>query len=41
MDPERRLVAAVLTNRVYYGRDAGEILKFRVDLHRAIVEALG
>jgi serine-type D-Ala-D-Ala carboxypeptidase len=41
MDPTRRLVVSVLTNRVYYGRDAGEILKFRVDLHRAIVEAVG
>jgi len=27
----------VLTNRVYGGRDAGEIIPFRVDLHRAIV----
>jgi hypothetical protein len=30
-------VVAALTNRVYYGRDAGQILKFRVDLHRAVV----
>jgi CubicO group peptidase (beta-lactamase class C family) len=37
MDPERKLVVAVLTNRVYYGRDAGEIIQFRSDLHRAIV----
>lgn len=37
MDPSRNLVVALLTNRVYYGRNAGEILKFRVDLHRAIL----
>jgi len=40
MDPERDLVVAVCTNRVYYGRDAAGILGFRVALHRAIVEAL-
>ena len=40
MDPERDLTVAVCTNRVYYGRDAGGILAFRVALHRAIVEAL-
>jgi CubicO group peptidase (beta-lactamase class C family) len=38
IDPERKLVVSLLTNRVYYGRDAGEILKLRVALHRAIVE---
>jgi CubicO group peptidase (beta-lactamase class C family) len=38
IDPERSLVVAVCTNRVYYGRDAGGILEFRVRLHRAIVE---
>ncbi len=32
------LVVAVMTNRVYYGRDAAGILAF-ADLHRAIVEA--
>lgn len=37
IDPSRQLVVALLTNRVYYGRDAGEILKFRVDIHRSIV----
>lgn len=37
LDPERRLAVAVLTNRVYYGRDAGEIIQFRTELHRAIV----
>lgn len=40
VDPERDLVVAVCTNRVYYGRDAAGILAFRVALHRAIVEAL-
>jgi CubicO group peptidase (beta-lactamase class C family) len=38
IDPERKLVVSLLTNRVYYGRDAGEIIKLRVALHRAIVE---
>lgn len=38
MDPARKLVVAVLTNRVYYGRDAAKITQFRVKLHRAIVE---
>lgn len=40
IDPSRDLVAACLTNRVYYGRAAGGILEFRVALHRAIVAAL-
>ena len=40
IDPKRELVVAALTNRVYYGRDAGGILLFRVDLHRAIVQAI-
>jgi CubicO group peptidase (beta-lactamase class C family) len=40
VDPRRELVVACLTNRVYYGRDAGGILAFRVALHRAIVEAV-
>ncbi len=37
IDPERKLVVSVLTNRVYYGRDAEEITRFRPELHRAIV----
>lgn len=37
MDPHRQLVVALLTNRVYYGRDAGEILRFRVDIHRSVI----
>jgi CubicO group peptidase (beta-lactamase class C family) len=40
MDPERDLTVAVCTNRVYYGREAGGILAFRVALHRAIMEAI-
>ncbi len=40
IDPERDLVVACLTNRVYYGRNAGGILAFRVALHRAIIAAL-
>jgi len=40
VDPERELVVASLTNRVYYGRDASGILAFRVALHRAVVAAV-
>ncbi len=40
IDPDRALVVACLTNRVYYGRDTAGILGFRVALHRAIVEAI-
>lgn len=40
VDPERDLVVASLTNRVYYGRDAAGITAFRVALHRAIVAAV-
>jgi CubicO group peptidase (beta-lactamase class C family) len=40
IDPKRNLVVVALTNRVYYGRDAGGILEFRVALHRAIAEAV-
>lgn len=39
VDPKRELVVALLTNRVYYGRDAGGIGEFRINLHRAIVRA--
>ena len=39
-DPARELVVACLTNRVYYGRDGGGILAFRVALHREIVRAV-
>ncbi len=40
IDPNRALVVACLTNRVYYGREPGGIQAFRVALHRAIVEAI-
>ncbi len=40
IDPARDLVVACCTNRVYYGREAGGILGFRVAMHRAIVEAI-
>lgn len=40
VDPDRALVIACLTNRVYYGREASGILAFRVALHRAIIEAI-
>lgn len=40
IDPERALVVACNTNRVYYGRDASGILALRVALHRAIVQAI-
>ena len=33
-------VVACLTNRVYYGRSAGEIIEFRVALHHALVKAI-
>ncbi len=40
IDPDRRLVVALLTNRVYHGRAVAGIIRLRVDLHRAIVAAL-
>lgn len=40
VDPERALVVACLTNRVYYGRDAAGIAAFRSALHREIVRAV-
>lgn len=36
MDPERDLVVACATNRVYFGRSPGGIGAFRVELHEAI-----
>ncbi len=42
VDPARDLTVASMTNRVYYGRDnAGQIMAFRVALHRAICETVG
>jgi CubicO group peptidase (beta-lactamase class C family) len=41
IDPARDLVVALLTNRVYYGRDnANAIMQFRVAFHRAVVAEL-
>jgi CubicO group peptidase (beta-lactamase class C family) len=39
VDPARRLVVALLTNRVYGGRDPAGIAGFRPALHEAIVDA--
>ncbi len=36
VDPERERVVALLTNRVYYGRDAEKIKAFRAKLHDAV-----
>jgi len=41
VDPDRALVVALLTNRVYYGRDPAAIVDFRPRLHDAVVEAIG
>lgn len=40
MDPERALVVALLTNEVYHGRQARQIAQLRVDVHRAVVDAI-
>jgi CubicO group peptidase (beta-lactamase class C family) len=40
VDPGRELVVALLTNRVYSGRDPAGIADFRPRLHDAVVEAL-
>jgi CubicO group peptidase (beta-lactamase class C family) len=36
VDPDRRLVVALMTNRVYHGRDADAIIAFRKALHDAV-----
>ncbi|RME25653.1 MAG: class A beta-lactamase-related serine hydrolase [Deltaproteobacteria bacterium] len=38
IDPERRLVVVLLTNRVHPGRDNEEIKRFRPELHDLVVE---
>ena len=38
VDPEYELVVVLLSNRVYYGRNAEAISRLRVDFHRAVVE---
>jgi CubicO group peptidase (beta-lactamase class C family) len=40
IDPVRDIVVALLTNEVYNGREGREILTLRVDVHRAVVEAI-
>jgi CubicO group peptidase (beta-lactamase class C family) len=40
VDPDRALVVALLTNRVYHGRDAAGIMRLRRAVHRAVVEAV-
>jgi serine-type D-Ala-D-Ala carboxypeptidase len=40
IDPERKLVVALVTNRVAFGRDNISIRDFRPKLHDAVVEAL-
>ena len=40
IDPQRNLVVAALTNRVYFGRDAGQITQFRPALHDLIIQCL-
>lgn len=39
IDPEVQLVVVLLTNRVYYGRDAEAITQLRLDFHRAVVNS--
>jgi len=40
IDPERQLVVALLTNRVYYGRDPNGIRDYRIKVHHAITEVV-
>ena len=40
IDPDRELVVALLSNRVYFGRDPQGIVDFRPRLHDAVVEAM-
>lgn len=40
VDPDRALLVALLTNRVYYGRDPAGISDLRPRLHDAVVEAI-
>jgi CubicO group peptidase (beta-lactamase class C family) len=40
VDPDRELLVALLTNRVYYGRDPTGIARLRPELHDAVVEAI-
>jgi CubicO group peptidase (beta-lactamase class C family) len=40
IDPKRRIVCALLTNAVFYGRDKMAILKFRRNFHDRLIETL-
>ena len=40
VDPDRALVVALLTNRVYYGRDPAGIARLRPQVHDAVIEAI-
>lgn len=41
IDPERELVVACLTNEVYNGRENRKIARFRVMIHKTIIEVIG
>ena len=40
MDPQRQLLCALLTNRVFFGRDPEAITQFRPFFHDTLIEAL-
>ncbi|UCC65600.1 MAG: serine hydrolase, partial [Anaerolineae bacterium] len=40
VDPDRKLVVSLLTNRVYSGRDPAGIIDFRPRLHDALIEVI-
>ena len=41
IDPKRELIIALLTNRVYYGRNIEKIKAFRKEVHDAIINDVG
>lgn len=40
IDPERQLVAAVLTNNIFFGRQDRQIFSFRRRFHDLLIKAL-
>lgn len=40
VDPERKLVCALLTNNVFFGRDKEKIIAFRKQFHDTVIESL-
>ncbi len=40
VDPDRRLVVSLLTNRVYYGRNPAPILLFRIKFHQLVKDII-